>query len=301
VIVHPELNWLFDGTSAIVVKVPQDDPIFRPSFFYFANYWDSLCLAPRDAHLEIPYVPRDIPAGLSYQDWQFSIETAGAGWRHVIAPDTIVFKRRRDASLVTESRDRRSIVRAVEPMAIDRVSELGRGTWSFDPATAPRPHVERRHVTAAFLPPDPTPEELAAGAFGAAWGIEPGRPKRVRKHARRPFVQLVFWVARGRIRIARDYLTVKRSGLFDEDFYLDQYTDVKRSNFDALAHYLAHGVHEGRSPNPDFDVVAYLEEHPDVRVSGANPLLHWLEHRRTATNGAVPSPDRAPIGLNSRS
>jgi len=132
VIVHPELNWLFDGANAVVRKVDQTDPLFSPYFFYLRNYYDSLCIAPRQAHLEIPYLHRDIPNGLSYQDWQFSIESMAAGWRHVIARDTIIFKRRRDTSLVVESRDRSAIVRPLEALHIDRIDALGR-----EPGAAP--------------------------------------------------------------------------------------------------------------------------------------------------------------------
>lgn len=133
-IVHPELNWLFDGANAVVRKLEQDDPLFTPYFFYLRNYYDSLCIAPRQAHLEIPYVRRDIPNGLSYQDWQFSIETMAAGWRHVIARDTIIFKRRRDSSLVVESRSRSAIVRPLRPLDIDRVGTLGREGGGTRPA-----------------------------------------------------------------------------------------------------------------------------------------------------------------------
>ncbi|MEO1102115.1 MAG: glycosyltransferase [Pseudomonadota bacterium] len=125
-IAHPELNWLFDGATMAFAKPNQDDPVFVPHFFYFSNYYDSLCLAPRQAHLEIPYVHRDIPNGLSFQDWQFSIETMAAGWKHVAVKDTIIFKRRRDSSLVTESGNRNAVVRALEAMAIDHIAELGR-------------------------------------------------------------------------------------------------------------------------------------------------------------------------------
>jgi hypothetical protein len=87
-----------------------------------------LCLAPREAHLEIPYVTRDVRNGLSFQDFQFTIESLAAGWRHVVVRDTIVFKRRRDFSLVTQSTGRKSIVRSLPPMAIDRIRDLGRVT-----------------------------------------------------------------------------------------------------------------------------------------------------------------------------
>ncbi|WP_415714095.1 glycosyltransferase family A protein [Roseibium sp.] len=126
IIVHPELNWLFDGGNSVFAKPDQTDDIFIPHFFYFSNYYDSLCMAPRQAHLEIPYVHRDIPNGLSFQDWQFSIETMAEGWRHVVARDTIIFKRRRDISLVTESTNRKAIVRQLEAMSIDQVGKLGR-------------------------------------------------------------------------------------------------------------------------------------------------------------------------------
>ncbi len=125
-IVHPELNWIFDSEISVLEIPNQEDELFSPYYLYFSNYYDSLCLSPREAHLEIPYVHRDIPNGLSFQDWQFGIETMAANWKHVVAKDTIIFKRRRDSSLVRESSDRQAILRELEPMAIDRVMDLGR-------------------------------------------------------------------------------------------------------------------------------------------------------------------------------
>jgi hypothetical protein len=125
-IAHPELNVVFDGTRSMMVNIPQDSPLFTPHYLYARHYYDSLCLAPREAHLEIPYVSRDVPNGLSYQDFQFTIETLDAGWRHLVVRDTIIFKRRRDVSLVTESTQRKAVVRSLPGMAIDRVRDLGR-------------------------------------------------------------------------------------------------------------------------------------------------------------------------------
>lgn len=126
VIAHPEVNMIFDGNKYLWQNVDQDSPLFTPHFLYVRNCYDSLCLAPREAHLEIPYVTRDVPNGLSYQDWQFAIETMSVGWKHVIVRDTIIFKRRRDFSLVVESRNRESIIRALPEMSIERIRELGR-------------------------------------------------------------------------------------------------------------------------------------------------------------------------------
>ena len=124
-IAHPELNVIFDGSRSVLLNVDQSSSLFTPHYLYFRHYYDSLCMAPREAHLECPYVTRDVPNGLSYQDFQFTIETMAAGWRHVVVKDTIIFKRRRDVSLVTESNTRKSVVRALPAMAIDRIRGLG--------------------------------------------------------------------------------------------------------------------------------------------------------------------------------
>ena len=125
-IAHPELNVVFDGQTTVLLNIDQDSPLFTPHYLYVRHYYDSLCMAPRQAHLEIPYVTRDVPNGLSYQDFQWTIETLAAGWQHTVVKDTIIFKRRRDVSLVTESNTRKSVVRALPAMAIDRVRDLGR-------------------------------------------------------------------------------------------------------------------------------------------------------------------------------
>ena len=126
VVAHPELNWVFGGSASIFAKPDQDDPLFAPLMFYVANYYDSLCMAPRAAHEAHPYAPRDIPDGLSFQDWQFAVETMAGGWRHVSVPDTIIFKRRREASLVTQSAGRRAVLRDLDALRIDRVRDLHR-------------------------------------------------------------------------------------------------------------------------------------------------------------------------------
>jgi hypothetical protein len=131
IIAHPEVNIVFDGGKYLWQNVDQDSPLFTPHYMYVRNCYDSLCLTPREAHLAVPYVQRDVPNGLSFQDWQFAVETMARGWKHVVVRDTIIFKRRRDFSLVVESRDRQSIIRSLPEMAIDRICYLTR------PDTAP--------------------------------------------------------------------------------------------------------------------------------------------------------------------
>jgi hypothetical protein len=126
VIVHPELNWVFDAGTFVFTKPAQDDSIFAPQYFAITNYYDAVCTAPREAFVKTRYPDRNIPAGFAFEDWQWNIETMAKGWCHVVAMDTIIFKRRRDSSQTHESRGRVSVIRQLEPMAIDRVMKLGR-------------------------------------------------------------------------------------------------------------------------------------------------------------------------------
>ncbi|MGC2413692.1 MAG: glycosyltransferase family 9 protein, partial [Stellaceae bacterium] len=87
------------------------------------------------------------------------------------------------------------------------------------------------------------------------------------------------------------YEEVRKSGLFDAQYYLATYEDVADRNIDPLVHYLEEGAREGRNPSADFDSRFYLEqcnlrgEEPD------NPLLHYL--RIGAARGFKTRPDHA--------
>ena len=50
--------------------------------------------------------------------------------------------------------------------------------------------------------------------------------------------------------------------------------DVIAAKLTPLVHFLDHGVHEWREPNPFFRGAWYVEHYPDVAASGANPLTH---------------------------
>ena len=65
--------------------------------------------------------------------------------------------------------------------------------------------------------------------------------------------------------------------LVDEDWYLEQYPDVKASGLSAYRHFMSIGVTERRNPNAYFNTNWYLEAYPDVAIAGHNPLAHYLE------------------------
>src|SRR5579864_6408891 len=95
-----------------------------------------------------------------------------------------------------------------------------------------------------------------------------------------------------------DYEEVRKSGLFDAEYYLVTYPDVVERNVDPLVHYLEEGAREGRNPNLDFDAGFYLEQCQRRGEQPSNPLLHYLrigaargfKTRREAADGEPRKP-----------
>lgn len=118
---------------------------------------------------------------------------------------------------------------------------------------------------------------------------------------------------------------VKKTGLFDPEYYLSENPDVSEAGFDPLAHYILFGDREGRqpcplfspkyyrsqtnsklksvnsllhyalvgrhqglSPSPWFDVTFYLQTNRDVAYSGKDPLFHYLN--KGGQEGRSPNP-----------
>ena len=156
-IVHPELMWQFDAGASVLNRPGRDDPFFSPYYFAQNNYYDALCAARREAWLEYPFSDRAIEGGFAFEDWQWGIETMWGGWNHVIAKDTIIFKRRRDQSQTHEAKGRSACIRAIEATAIDRVGGLG-----LAGSTAARPLLEKRRGSGVPSPYRPGAELTAS-------------------------------------------------------------------------------------------------------------------------------------------
>lgn len=73
------------------------------------------------------------------------------------------------------------------------------------------------------------------------------------------------------------YFLIKRSGLFDEAYYLITYPDVRAADMDPLMHFIKYGWKEGRNPSKDFNTEFYLSQYNDVNKSELNPLLHYIK------------------------
>lgn len=87
--------------------------------------------------------------------------------------------------------------------------------------------------------------------------------------------------AKGAREIKRQAQQIKDCGLFDAEWYLATYPDVRESGMSPLEHFLRFGAHEERSPGPNFDSHWYLTEYPDVAETGMNPLLHYIKFGRS--------------------
>ncbi len=111
--------------------------------------------------------------------------------------------------------------------------------------------------------------------------------RRVAEHIRR---EVVLWSGLRQIR---------RSSLFDAEYYLANNPDVRIVGVDPAEHYLIHGWRECRDPSAAFSTSQYLLDNPGVARAGVNPLVHFLQHgvrgghpinQKTKALGVTPRP-----------
>ncbi len=94
---------------------------------------------------------------------------------------------------------------------------------------------------------------------------------------------LAIWI-NGRNRISRriknflhrEIPLIKNSGLFDSQWYLQQYPEVAKFNMNPIRHYVKKGVELGYNPSPNFDTKLYIQNNMAVMLSGLNPLTSYI-------------------------
>jgi hypothetical protein len=111
---------------------------------------------------------------------------------------------------------------------------------------------------------------------------------------------------RNKLKDSVDYL--KKSGLFDVEYYKTRYPDVAESGIDPVLHYIIYGWAEFRWPNEYFDTYYYLSNYDDVMSPGLNPLVDfgkvgWKEGRNPSKEFNVKNylehnPDVAAADIN---
>jgi glycosyltransferase involved in cell wall biosynthesis len=77
-------------------------------------------------------------------------------------------------------------------------------------------------------------------------------------------------------RVNAEVKAIRKSGLFDESYYLSMYPDLQPPPHDPIRHYCKYGWREGRNPSDDFDTSSYLTIYSDIRKAGMNPFYHYV-------------------------
>jgi hypothetical protein len=78
------------------------------------------------------------------------------------------------------------------------------------------------------------------------------------------------------LKFIKEYYILGISGLFDTEFYLEKYPDVKKAKTNPLLHFIKNGWKEGRNPSCYFETKYYLGQNRDVLSGNINPLLHFI-------------------------
>lgn len=87
---------------------------------------------------------------------------------------------------------------------------------------------------------------------------------------------------------------VKKSALFDAEWYLSNYPDVGMSGLDPVYHFLKYGTLLERDPGPNFSSSFYYNVKGWVRRQGINPLLHHITRKKEN----LPKPDNVLWAAN---
>lgn len=72
-----------------------------------------------------------------------------------------------------------------------------------------------------------------------------------------------------------DIEIIKKSGLFDKDFYTKENPDIAQSGVDPIEHYVLYGHKENRNPTVFFSTKIYKNEY---ELGGKNPFVHYIEN-----------------------
>jgi len=93
------------------------------------------------------------------------------------------------------------------------------------------------------------------------------------------------------INLQKQKFIIKFSGLFNQEYYHQNYSEIHNSSIDPVTHYLKTGWHEGKNPSSDFITDYYLFQNPDVRESGMNPLVHYIRFGKEEGRSIHPAPN----------
>lgn len=103
-------------------------------------------------------------------------------------------------------------------------------------------------------------------------------------HANVTLTNLAFWMRTYFNASARENLRE----LFNEDYYLSTYSDVKQARVHPYLHALFRGFQENRNLSEHLETAHYHALYPDVKKAGINPVLHYALYGRKERRSAKP-------------
>ncbi|WP_158137667.1 coiled-coil domain-containing protein [Vibrio metschnikovii] len=138
-----------------------------------------------------------------------------------------------------------------------------------------RYHLTKLELAQALAGKSLLEKELNAHHRSVLWQISVPMRK-IRRTSKRKFEE----------KLAQQKSLIEFSEYFDEQWYIENYPDVKESSLPPIEHYLRLGSDKGYNPSNKFNTQWYLKTYPDVAESGINPLVHYLcfgayEERKT--------------------
>ncbi|MDD2643221.1 MAG: glycosyltransferase family 2 protein [Methanobacteriaceae archaeon] len=86
------------------------------------------------------------------------------------------------------------------------------------------------------------------------------------------------------------YSKILDENLFNEEFYIEKYPNIKNSGINPLLHYLFYGYKEHKIPALNFDSNIYLDKYPSVKQLNINPLVHYVMYGKKEGKKSFLSP-----------
>lgn len=103
VVVHPALQVTFGTVHCVAESLDMDEaPEYPLANCLTVNPWGACSFGRREIYLRCPYHANDFKdTGFGYEDWHWNLELLAHGIRHVKAPGTAHFYRRKAASVLS--------------------------------------------------------------------------------------------------------------------------------------------------------------------------------------------------------
>jgi hypothetical protein len=112
VIIHPELCVSFGAFHSVGRLVDMNTDSFPLAACFSHHPWVACSFGIRKLYVDHPYQRTDVKeTGFGYEDWHWNVEMLGHGVKHICAPKTALFYRRKAESRVTSDVSSGAIIR----------------------------------------------------------------------------------------------------------------------------------------------------------------------------------------------